>query len=129
MQQDRSLHSLDVFHMMKQIGKVMAIDRSIIAETKLLKIAALILDGKPRHPFEPLHQIQQRSADDRQTFQGILGPAFQADITRGDAQFFEMTRQSADIATDRHLIVIENDDQVVSFLTGIVEGFEGHAAS
>ena len=110
-----------------QLPDVVAVDRPDVAE-------AQVLEDHPAHQArldrvldlgeEPFDRI----ADHRHAVEQFLDLDFQSGVELGRAEPVERFGQTADSRTDRHLVVVEDDDQVLLQTAGVVHGLEDDAA-
>ena len=126
MHQDRSL--LGVAHVLEhwqQHVEIMAVDGSEIEEAEFLEqrtacpVRPRVFLGTRREAFPLLGQLaRQLLADFAQV---------QIGVRRRDAR--QITRQRADWRRNRHIVVVEDDDQALVAGAGIVHGLIGHAGA
>ena len=109
-----------------QLPDVVAIDRAVIDEAHLLE------KGRAEHELLPALLDGVGKAIDRLAA-GHLGRdraegLFQPEIARPDADLRQMLGDTADIRSNGHAVVVQNDDQRLIALPGVVQALIGHAA-
>ena len=122
-QQDRALLVLDVAQPAPQGRQVVPVDGSDVAEAELLEehsareeglqAVAHLVDGLVGH-----------AADERKLADDVLHMTLGVLVETGKSGPVEATGQSADSRTDGHLVVVENDEQVLAQAAGVVESLE-----
>jgi len=122
MQKLRPLEVLDVFQSRNERIQIVAIDGANVVETKLLKHG-----GRHHHAFgmlfKALGQLKQR----RRTFQHVLAHVLGGGVKTATHELRQVTVQSTHWRADRHVVVIQDDQQFAIFNARIVHGFKGHA--
>ena len=125
-QQHRPLKFADQGEVLLQLADIVPIDRPDIAEAQVFE----------KHPaqqtglygvFHLREESLDRIADDRHFVQVFLNLGLQAGIERIHPQAVERFGQSADARTDRHLVVVQDDDEILFQPAGIVHGLEDDA--
>ena len=115
------------FQILLQLPHVVAVDRSDVAEAEILE----------NHPAEQpglqrvLHLREEafdRLADDGHVGKQLLHLDLQAGVEVGGAEMIERFGQSAHARADRHLVVVEDDDEVLLEPAGVVHRLEDRAA-
>ena len=107
----------------KQVVEIVSVDRADIVETELLEQRsagpepARVLDPARYEFVEPLRQVRGELLADVAQFQ-ICAP-------RQEPR--KIGRHRADRRRDRHVVVVENDDQPLVARAGIVHRLVGHA--
>ena len=110
-----------------QLPDVVAVDRSDIAEAQVLKNHAAQqpgLDGVLHLGQKPFDRI----TDDGHVVQEFLDLQLQSGVKTGRSDPIERFGQPAHPRTNRHLVVIENDDEIFFQAAGVVHGLENCAA-
>ena len=127
MDQHRSVQAFCLFHHFYQQRQVMPVYRPQISKAKFLKEHARhqqILDAA----FHPLRRICHTVADRRNPSQEKLNIVLGPGVGGRQAHFRQIMRHRTDIFADRHLVVIEDHDQVPFQMAGMVQPFERQAA-
>ena len=126
-QQHRPLELPHHVQVLLQLADVVAVDRPDVAEAEVLEEHAAQqagLDGVLDLREEPLDRV----ADHRHAVEHLLDLGLQAGVEVGHPQPVERFGQSAHAGADRHLVVVEDDDEVLLQPAGVVHGLEDHAA-
>ena len=127
-QQHRSLQTADHVQILLQLADVVSVDRSDVAEAEVLEEHPSDqpgLDGVLHLREEPLDRI----ADHGHAVEHFLHFGLQAGVELGHPQAVERLGHAAHSRTDRHLVVVEHDDEILFQPTGVVHGLEDHAAT
>ena len=101
----------------------MAVDRADVIEAELLEqraagdVAARMLDGAGDGAIERLRQVLRE----------LLADVAQLQIGAARGEPREIGRHGADRRRDRHVVVVEDDDQTLIVRAGVVHRLIGHA--
>ena len=109
-----------------QLPDVVPIDRTVVMETELLEKHAA--DEPSFNSI--LHLVQEpldRIADDRHADEHLLHFGLDAVVERVRADAIERLGQPADARADRHLVVVEDDDEVLFHPARVIQGLEHDA--
>ena len=121
-QQHRARHVLDHGQILAQLLDVVAVDRADVAEVELLEQHAAVQAGFDR--FLDLGQESLgRIAEQGHLVEDFEYFTFQAGVERVDPQPIEIFAQAAHARADRHLIVVENHQQLAAHAAGVVHRF------
>ena len=107
----------------QQVVEIVAVDRADVIEAELLEqsaagdIAARVLDGAGDGAVERLRQMLGQ----------LLADVAELEIGAAGGEAREVGRHGADRRRDRHLVVVEDDDQPLVAGAGIVHRLVGHA--
>ena len=105
----------------------MPVNRPQISKAKFLKEHAWyqqILDAA-LHPLRRIrHTVADRRNPPQEKLDIVLGPG----VSGRQPHFRQIMRHRTDIFADRHLVVIEDHDQVPFQMAGMVQPFERQAA-
>ena len=125
-QQHRLFHLFRLCQQLADALEVVAVHRAEIGKSHLLE--------QRRRQQEALDarlgardRLRQRPSA-RNTRELFLDTHFRTQITRTDAQARQMTAQAADILRDRHIVVVQNDEQRLARRAGIRKRLIRHAA-
>ncbi|CDN43885.1 hypothetical protein BN871_DS_00300 [Paenibacillus sp. P22] len=127
MHENRSLHVARLLQHIQQLAHVVAVDRTEIMESELLEQDAAhqqIFDAV----LEPLRRLRQLAADRGDFLEKGLQLFLRLLVMPVRADPAEILMHRSDIRGDRHLVVIQDDDQVFLFVADMVHRFERHAA-
>ena len=123
--QDRAgLHVADVLQHRQQVVEVMAVDRADIIEAEFLEQRAAV-----HHEAAGIFLDAVGAVGDhfRQVLADLLGGLAQRAVGLAGIEPRQIGRHRADRRRNRHVVVVENDDQPGIHRAGIVHGFIGHA--
>ncbi len=124
--QDRSVDLLRFLERGEQRRDRVAVDRADIAEAELLEEGARSEDlADPL--FESLRHLEHRVADARKAVQHRLDVVLELRVALPRHQRLEVLGQRADRRGDRHRVVVQDDDQPVADVAGLVHRLERHA--
>ena len=118
-QQHRAGHILDHRQVLAQLRNAVAVDRADVAEAELLEEHAAVQAGLDRFldlRQEPLGRVAQQ----RHLVEHLEHFALQAGVERVDAQPVEILAHAADAGADRHLVVVQDHQQVLAQTAGVV---------
>ena len=108
-------------------AQVVAVDRSDVAEAEILEdhpAQQAGLQGVLHLREKPLDGL----ADHRHVRQEFLDFELQAGVEMSGTQVVERFGQPAHAGADRHLVVVENDEEIFFESAGVVHGLEHDAA-
>ena len=117
------LHCLALLQVRLQLADIVAVDRPVIVEAKLLEEHPADkpgLDGV----FDLVQEAIHRVADDRHADDHLLDFGLDARIKRVGANAVERIGQAAHAGADRHLVVVEHDDELLLQAAGMAEGLQ-----
>ncbi len=125
-EQHRAVHRLDLVEIGPECLEVVAVDRADVGEAELLEEHAAVDRGLDRvlHLLEPAIGLV---ADQRDRRQELADPPVPVAVDRGHPGLVEVIAQAADPGADRHLIVIQHDQELLAESTGVVQGLEDDA--
>ena len=109
-----------------QLRLVVAVDEAEIMEPHVLEDRGVV-HGPAHHFFAVLQGSLDGCADERHPAQEAVDILLRREITGRGAQMAQIPCQCADIVGDGHLVVIENDHQIVQ-LADVVHSLVDHAA-
>jgi hypothetical protein len=118
----RALQLLDVLQRRDQRIEVVAVDRTDVVEAELLEQrrgrhhALHVLLGAPRELPHPRHALEQ-----------VLARAAGGRIDAAREQAREIVGERAHRRRDRHLVVVEDHEEIDIHRAGVVHGLVGHA--
>ena len=121
-QELRALEMLDVLQRRDQRIEVVAVDRSDVVEAEFL-------EQRGRHHqalgalLEALGQFEQRRRDLQHVLAHVLGGG----VELAAHQPGQVAVQGADRRADRHVVVVQDHQQVAIGHAGVVQRLEGHA--
>ncbi len=125
MNQDRAgLHVADVLQDRQQMVEVVAVDRTDIIEAEFLEQRAAVHHEAAGIFFDTVGAVGE---DFRQTLVDLLCRLAQRAVGLAGVKPRQVSRHRSDRRRDRHVVVVENDDQAGVHRAGIVHGFIGHA--
>ena len=117
---------LDVAQPAAQAGQIMPVHRADVAEAQLLEQHSACEER-----LEPVADLVERlvghAADKGHLAQQLAHVPLGVLIELGQAGAVERPGQAADTRTDRHLVVVEDDQQILAEAPGVVERFEDDA--
>jgi len=123
-QQDRAVQLLDFVHGMEHLGEIVAVDRTEITEAEPLKE-----DARHDETLEALFHAARSHTDARPHALEFAGeiPDIRFDlVVQGIGnEVGEIFGHGADIARDRHAVVIDDDNDVFPGRAGIVQPLVG----
>ena len=124
MQELRTLQMLDVLQCRHQRLQVVPVDRADVIEAKLLE------QCRRHHQslgafLKTLGQFEQRRRD----LEHVLANAFRSRIKLAAHELREIPVQRADRRADRHVVVVQDHQQVALGDAGVVQCLEGHAGT
>ena len=125
-QQDRPLDRLDPLEVAAQRLQVVAVDRPEVDEPQLLEEHAMVERGLDR-VLELLKPALGVLADQRDVRQERFDPLVPVVVRARHPRAIEVVGQAADSRADRHLVVVEDDQQLLSQSAGVVERLEDDA--
>ncbi len=123
MQKHRSLLILHVAQPAPERRQIVSVDRAEVAEAQFLEEHAA---GEERLQaiLELFDGMGGQAADEGNPAQQVADVPFGVLVKVGQAGAVEACRQGADARADRHLVVVENDQQVLLQPAGVVECLE-----
>ena len=127
-QQHRALDLLGHGQILLQLPDAVAVDGAVVVEPQFLEEHAAHqagLDGVFDLVQEPLHRI----ADHRHPGEHLLHFRLDARIERVHPHAIQRLGQAADPRADRHLVVVEHDDQVLLQAAGVVQCLQDDAGT
>jgi hypothetical protein len=111
-----------------QRADVVAVDDAHVGEVQLLPPESRGPEGLDRL-LEVRTQALERVADaDRELGEPALDALAGVPQLGVEADAVEVARQRSDVGSDRHPVVVEDDDDRRPLSAGLVHGLEGHAA-
>ena len=126
-QQDRPLLILQVAQPAAQRRQIVTVDRAEVAEAEIFEEHAA-----RHHRLEAVADLLELAfrpaADDRHLFEESADLLLGILVEVRHPPLVERMRQSAGARADRHLVVVENDEQVLLQPAGVVQRFEDDAA-
>ncbi len=125
-EQDRAVHRLDLLEVRPQGLEVVAVDRADVGEAELFEEHAAVDRGLDRvlHLLEPAISLV---ADQRDRRQELADPSVPVAVHRRHSGFVEVVAQAADSRADRHLIVVQDDQEFLAESPGVVQSLEDDA--
>ncbi len=111
-----------------QLADAVAVDGAVVVEAQVLEEHAAHearLDGVFELEQEPLHGV----ADHRHPREHLLHFRLDARVQRVHADAIQRLGQAADPRADRHLVVVEHDDQVLLQAAGVVQSLQHDAGT
>ncbi len=125
MDQDRtSLHVAYVLQDRQQMVEIVAVDRADIIEAEFLEQRAAADHEAAGIFFRPVGAVRQHF---RQMLAELLGGFAQRAVGLAGIEPRQIGRHRADRRRNRHVVVVENDDQPGIHRTRIVHGLVSHA--
>ena len=125
MDQDRAgLHVADVAQHRQQVIEVMAVDRADVIEAEFLEQRAAVHHEAAGIFLDAVGAVGEHL---RQTLAELLGGLAQRAVGLAGIEPRQIGRHRADRRRDRHVVVVEDDDQAGVHRAGIVHGLIGHA--
>ena len=125
-EQGRSLLVANHLQVFAHQPNIMPIDRSDVAETELFEEHAA--DHPRLNPFFDLReQSLGRITKDGKLVEDLDHLALESRVERIGSESVQVVGQCADARADRHLVIVEHDDQVFVQFTGVVQRFEDDA--
>ena len=125
--QDGPLHLLGTLEDFLHQRDVVAVERADVVEAHLLEEAARHEDGA-HAILEVARRLVDLVADMRDAHEQAAHVALGARVLRRDADAREVLAHGADIGVYRHLVVVEDDDELRAEVAGVVERLERLAA-
>ena len=123
--QDRAgLHVADVLQNRQQMVEIVAVDRADVIEAEFLEQRAAVHHEAAGIFLDAIGAVGE---DFRQALVDLLGRLAQRAVGLAGVEARQIGRHRADRRRDRHVVVVEDDDQARVHRTGIVHGFIGHA--
>ena len=123
--QDRAgLHVADVLQHRQQMVEVVAVDRADIIEAEFLEQRAAVHHEAAGIFLDAVGAVGD---DFRQMLAELLGGLAQRAVGLAGIEPRQIGRHRADRRRDRHVVVVEDDDQPGIHRAGIVHGLIGHA--
>ena len=126
MQKDRRILFAQVVEHVIQRDHVVPVHRADILETHLLKHCGVV-DAAPHQLLAALQRLDHRHAHDGDILQHRFHLRFGVEILGVGAQFGQVVGHLPDIFGDRHLVVVQDHDQVVEHAE-VVHPLVDHAA-
>ncbi len=125
MNQDRAgLHVADVLQHRQQMVEIVTVDRADIIEAELLEQRAAVHHEAAGIFLDAVGAVGEHL---RQALVDLFGGLAQRAVGLARIQPRQIGRHRADRRRDRHVVVVENDDQPRIHRAGIVHGLIGHA--
>ena len=121
-QEFRPWQFAQVFQRRDQRVKIVTVDRAVVVETELLEQGAR-RDHALHVFFRPLGEFLQRGGQ----FEHLRPSPARGIVGLAGQQPGQVFVQRADRRRDRHVVVVQDDENVHVFHAGIVQRFEGHA--
>ena len=115
-----------IFRYLRSSADVVAVDRADVAEAQVLEhhaAAEARLDGFLELHEEPLGRIAQQ----RHAVEQLDDLALEPRVRRVHPQAIEIVGHAADARADRHLVVVEDDQQLFALPAAVVERLEHDA--
>ena len=116
-------HGADVAEHRQQVVEIVPVDRPDIVEAELLEQRA----AGPEAAREFLGELRLVAEEARQPVRARAWRSCGSGDRRGPRRACEMRRHRADRRGDRHVVVVEDDDQPRLEVSGIVHRLIGHA--
>ena len=124
----RPRHILDVVQFVDDIDDVVAVDRPEVAYVEPLEYVLLL--GK--QCLQAVVEAQYRAAvllvDEVQLAQRAVGVVAQLVVAPRGGDVYQIFVQPAHVMVDGHVVVVEDDEQVVGVDRGVVQPLEGQTA-
>ena len=114
-------------HRFAQRADVVAVHHADVGEAELLEDEARAEEGL-HALLDVLAQTVGAGADGRDAGDGALHVLAQAGEARVEAEPVEVELEGADVGLDRHLVVVQHDDERRAELPGLVHRLEGDPA-
>ena len=127
-QQHGPLDLADHGQILLQLADVMAVDRADVAEAQFLEEHAAHQAGLDR-PLDLVEEPLHRIADHRQVAQQLLHLGLQAGVEGVHPQAVERFGQAAHAGANRHLVVVEDHDEVLLQPAGMVHRLQDDAGA
>jgi len=120
--EDGAVLGLEELESLDEEREVVSVDGAVVGEAKLLKH-----DGGPEHAFRGLFSATDNfdcgfAAD---FFDDAFCGVVEAVVALVGDDAMEVASDSANVAIDGPLVVVEDDDEALGLLGDVVEGFEG----
>ncbi len=119
----RSIQVLDVFQRRDQRVQVMPINGPDVVEAKLLKQSC-----RHHHTFGMLFKALGQLKQGRCSLEHLLGALFSGGVKATAHQLRQVAVKCANGWADRHVVVVEDDQEFAVFHPPVVEGFKSHAS-
>ena len=127
-QEHRTLRILTEAQVLLERRQVMAIDGADVADAVLLEERGIARVPILHVPLEAPAEVQELSAHASPT-QQALQPLLRLVVGARDDQLIEDLGDRPDIAVDRPLVVVQDDDQALRRVRGVIERLHRDAAS
>ena len=125
---DEALVALQVREDRDQVRDVVAVDRAEVSRAERLEERAARRDGLEQHLLRLLERAVEPRADERDRLQELVEPFLRLVVERAGADAREVLRERADRLRDRHLVVVQDHEQVALLdRPGVVQRLEGDA--
>ena len=118
---------LQVAEDLAQAGQVVAVHRAEVAEAEFLEEHA-VLEERLEPVAELFEGRLRHAADDRDGVEDLIEPPLAALVEAGHAALIEVLGQPAGARADGHLVVVEDDQDILAHAADVVERLEDDAA-
>ena len=125
-EQDRPVKLLHALKISAERLDVVAVDRADVRESEFLEKHSAV-DGRLDRVLHLLEPSLGLVADDRNRRQDLADATIPVIVGRIQAGAVEVIRQAADAWADRHLVVVQNNQEVLTKPAGVVECLEDDA--
>ncbi len=117
----------DVLEHLHELRDVVAVDRAHVLVAQVGEEVLLVEEGLHR-PLPPVDKGVEPLPDDGDRGDHVVEALPEVLVDGGRGKPAQVAGHRPDVRPDRHLVVVEHDDQVLPDLACVAEGLEGHAA-